>query len=140
MTPARWRRSPVCSKPRREKAGNVHRFRDFDDCPLPRFRPRARGDRARASTWLGRKVSVSPYWRRSRRPGGSRSTNTNLGMVLLLVPLATVPIGEPLRDGVADVLLSLTLEDARLVYQAIRLANPRSLGKVTNKTSRPTRL
>jgi triphosphoribosyl-dephospho-CoA synthase len=58
------------------------------------------------------------------------ATNTNLGMVLLLAPLAAVPPGRPLRDGVVDVLGATTVADARLVYQAIRLARPGGLGHV----------
>jgi triphosphoribosyl-dephospho-CoA synthase len=54
--------------------------------------------------------------------------NTNLGTVLLLAPLAKVPRGEPLGPGVAQVLAGMDAEDARLVYEAIRLAQPGGLG------------
>ncbi len=54
--------------------------------------------------------------------------NTNLGTLLLLAPLAKVPRGEPLRQGVAKVLAAMTAEDSRLVYEAIRLARPGGLG------------
>jgi triphosphoribosyl-dephospho-CoA synthase len=55
-------------------------------------------------------------------------TNTNLGIVLLLAPLASVPLGTPLQVGVAQVLDHSTVADARDVYRAIRLANPGGLG------------
>jgi triphosphoribosyl-dephospho-CoA synthase len=58
------------------------------------------------------------------------STNTNLGIVLLLAPLATVPLHQPLRPGVARVLQETTVEDSRNVYAAIRLARPGGLGAV----------
>jgi triphosphoribosyl-dephospho-CoA synthase len=58
-------------------------------------------------------------------------TNTNLGMVLLLAPLARAAgRGHPrgLRAGLEEVLQGLTVEDARLAFQAIRLASPGGLG------------
>ena len=58
------------------------------------------------------------------------NTNTNLGIVLLLAPLASVPLDEPLQPGVARVLAATTIEDSRNVYAAIRLAKPGGLGDV----------
>jgi triphosphoribosyl-dephospho-CoA synthase len=55
--------------------------------------------------------------------------NTNLGIVLLLVPLARAALtgrGE-LRDSLSAVLRGLTVEDARAAYAAIRLASPGGL-------------
>jgi triphosphoribosyl-dephospho-CoA synthase len=57
------------------------------------------------------------------------NTNTNLGIVLLLAPLASVPIDEPLLPGVSEVLARTTVEDSRNVFTAIRLAKPGGLGK-----------
>jgi triphosphoribosyl-dephospho-CoA synthase len=56
------------------------------------------------------------------------NTNTNLGIVLLLAPLASVPLDEPLQPGLSQVLSQTTVEDARNAYAAIRLANPGGLG------------
>jgi triphosphoribosyl-dephospho-CoA synthase len=59
------------------------------------------------------------------------NTNTNLGMVLLLAPLARAAgLGHPtgLRAAVSEVLEALTVEDARLTFEAIRLAAPGGLG------------
>jgi triphosphoribosyl-dephospho-CoA synthase len=61
------------------------------------------------------------------------SANTNLGIVLLLAPLARAAhAASPaaLRDRVRDVLASTTVADAESVYTAIRLANPGGLGDV----------
>lgn len=58
------------------------------------------------------------------------STNANLGIVLLLAPLASVPLDEPLQAGIARVLAATTVEDSRNAYAAIRLANPGGLGDV----------
>jgi triphosphoribosyl-dephospho-CoA synthase len=58
------------------------------------------------------------------------NTNTNLGIVLLLAPLASVPLDEDLQAGLARVLSQTTVEDSRNVYKAIRLAKPGGLGDV----------
>jgi triphosphoribosyl-dephospho-CoA synthase len=49
--------------------------------------------------------------------------NTNLGIALLLAPLARASLqGPSLRTHLAQVLSSLTVDDARAAYEAIRLA------------------
>jgi triphosphoribosyl-dephospho-CoA synthase len=64
------------------------------------------------------------------------NTNTNLGIVLLSAPLAAVPRERSLlpdrhgRSCVAEVLERTTVQDAELVYQAIRLAQPGGIGSV----------
>lgn len=62
------------------------------------------------------------------------SANTNLGMVLLLAPLARAVLerrkDEPLRAAVQRVLEKTTVDDAEDVYEAIRLAHPGGLGTV----------
>jgi triphosphoribosyl-dephospho-CoA synthase len=59
--------------------------------------------------------------------------NTNLGIILLCAPLvqaAMLPApGENLRERLSQVLAGLDQADARLVFQAIRLAAPGGLGK-----------
>lgn len=67
--------------------------------------------------------------------------NTNLGIVLLLAPLAAVPLDEPLSTGIASVLDNLTQKDAEYTFEAIRLAQPRGLGTADSddvSTSSPT--
>jgi triphosphoribosyl-dephospho-CoA synthase len=60
------------------------------------------------------------------------SSNTNLGIVLLLAPLARAALldqsGGNLRSAVGEVLEATTVDDAREVYAAIRLAAPGGLG------------
>jgi triphosphoribosyl-dephospho-CoA synthase len=56
--------------------------------------------------------------------------NTNLGILLLVAPLAVASPGEPLATGVAAVLQHLTPDDCRDVYAAIRLTQPGGLGRV----------
>lgn len=59
--------------------------------------------------------------------------NTNLGIVLLLAPLAAVPPDVRLADGIAGVLGGLTRQDAELVYKAIALAHPGGMGRVEDQ-------
>jgi triphosphoribosyl-dephospho-CoA synthase len=54
------------------------------------------------------------------------SSNTNLGIVLLFAPLARA-MG--MRDAVRRILDATTVDDAREVYAAIRLASPGGLGR-----------
>jgi triphosphoribosyl-dephospho-CoA synthase len=111
------------------KPGNVHRFRDFGDTSYVDFLVSAAAmapalDRAR-----GRRVgeTVLEAVRATRSMVG---TNTNLGIALLFAPLAAVPAHRDLRSGVLDVLEKLDVDDARFVYEAIRLAAPAGLGQV----------
>lgn len=60
----------------------------------------------------------------------NRPTNPNLGIILLLAPLAAVPADVSLRAGIGEILSRLTVEDARQVYRAIGEANPGGMGKV----------
>lgn len=59
------------------------------------------------------------------------TSNTNLGIVLLLAPLARAALspGGRLRERTAAVLSQTTVEDAAEVYQAIRRARPGGLGE-----------
>lgn len=61
------------------------------------------------------------------------TSNTNLGIVLLLAPLAAVPRDRTLRAGIDDVLGRLTRDDAAWVYRAIRLAQPGGLGTTASE-------
>jgi triphosphoribosyl-dephospho-CoA synthase len=62
-------------------------------------------------------------------------TNTNLGIVLLAAPLAHAALHSQwplsrarLAESLAQVLAGLTVADAQLAFEAIRLANPGGLG------------
>jgi triphosphoribosyl-dephospho-CoA synthase len=64
------------------------------------------------------------------------NTNTNLGIILLLAPLASVPLDQPLQAGVRDVLARTTVEDSRNAFAAIRLAKPGGLGEAKEQDVR----
>jgi triphosphoribosyl-dephospho-CoA synthase len=109
------------------KVGNVHRGADFEDLSFTDFVVSA--------------VAIAPAMESAERVGVGAacleavratrarvSTNTNLGICLLLAPLAAVPRTEPIASGIARVLDTLSDDDSRLVYEAIRMANPGGLG------------
>jgi triphosphoribosyl-dephospho-CoA synthase len=110
------------------KPGNVHRERDFEDVAYTDFLVSAAAIAPVMTTACQRRVGVTVLdaVRATRQVA---RTNTNLGMVLLLAPLAVVPPEQDLRDGVLRVLEELDIEDARQVYEAIRLAMPGGLGR-----------
>jgi triphosphoribosyl-dephospho-CoA synthase len=114
------------------KPGNVHPLQAFNDLTYRDFVVSA--------------AAVAPILARTRQLGVGRAIldaitvtqacvgrNTNLGIALLVAPLAAVPTGVRLADGIADILAGLTRQDAELVYEAIRLAHPGGLGRVDNQ-------
>lgn len=111
------------------KPGNVHRYADLPGLSFTDFLLSATAiaeplDRA-ATVGMGRAIYEAIAATRQ-----VVSTNTNLGMVLLLAPLAAVPMNVDLRAGIEAVLAATTIEDANWVYRAIRMAEPGGLGDV----------
>ncbi len=117
------------------KAGNVHRFQDFADLTYLDFALSAAAIAPILSQAPGQPVgqTVLQCIQATRQVVQS---NSNLGMVLLLAPLSAVPEGEDLRAGLVRILADLSQEDARQVYQAIRLARPGGLGEVAEQDVR----
>jgi triphosphoribosyl-dephospho-CoA synthase len=105
-----------------DKPGNITPRHDFADTSYE--------DMLRSAIALGPEVgraaergvgeTVLAAVRATRRVAGS---NTNLGIALLLAPLARAALlGGPLRERVEEVLAALDLDDARAAYAAIREA------------------
>ncbi|WP_437203304.1 triphosphoribosyl-dephospho-CoA synthase [Planctomicrobium sp. SH664] len=114
------------------KPGNVHPGASFADLTFEHFVKSA----AAVAPVLSRtrELGVGPAILEAvRATTQTVGTNTNLGMILLLAPLAAVPAEEPLQMGIEPVLQSLTMHDAESLYAAIRLANPGGLGKVDDQ-------
>ncbi|MBI3860767.1 MAG: triphosphoribosyl-dephospho-CoA synthase [Planctomycetia bacterium] len=114
------------------KAGNVHPLRSFSDLTYDDFVGSANvvapilARTAESGVGLAVRDAVAATQKRVGR-------NTNLGIMLLLAPLAAMPHGVRLVDGIEAVLAGLTRRDAELVYEAIRLANPGGLGRVSEQ-------
>ncbi len=125
------------------KPGNVSPERHFDDLRYEDFLASAAaigaplagaGTRPIGAT-VRLAVEATACWTRS---------NSNLGIILLLTPLARAALGEngvgttgsffaTLRGAVRDVLETTTVDDARDVYVAIRRAAPGGLGRVDDQ-------
>ncbi len=103
-----------------EKPGNITPTHDFHDVTYE--------DMVRSAIALGPELvrecgvgeTVLAVVRATRRVAAA---NTNLGIALLLAPLAKAALGAgPLREGLAATLRALDVADARHAYAAIRLA------------------
>ncbi|QDU80547.1 triphosphoribosyl-dephospho-CoA synthase [Polystyrenella longa] len=122
------------------KPGNVHAEADFENMCFEDFVKSANQTApvlAKASMMgLGLIIEAALVATHS-----SVGKNTNLGMVLLIAPLAAVPMATPLQEGIASVLSHTTVEDAVRVYQAINLVQPGGMGKVSSQdlTEKPTK-
>lgn len=112
-----------------DKPGNVTRYRDFEDLKYEDF--------------LVSAMAIGPALRDAREASVGESIlraikdtqrfvsyNTNLGIVLLFVPLVKAYGPGDLRERLSEVLASLTVDDARKAYEAIRLARPAGMGRV----------
>ena len=113
------------------KPGNVHRGADFEDVTFVDFATSAvvLGEviQSTAEQRLGETVLTAV-----RRIQQAVGTNTNLGIVLLLVPLAKIALSDSSSDIdqplVENFLAQLSTNDGAEVFEAIRLANPGGLG------------
>lgn len=118
------------------KIGNVHPAASFADTEFTSFILSAA---ALSSQVAGRPDSgrigdlVLDAVRATKELVGS---NTNLGIILALAPLMTIPLGTDLRNGTSCALMATTVADTRLIYRAIRLANPGGIGKAPEQDVR----
>lgn len=122
------------------KPGNVHRSADFEDATLEDF--------LASAVALGQIIDEckneplgTTILHGVQRTKDMTGTNTNLGMILLFVPLAKTAEefvwaddGHELLAGMLPSirlqLANLTVEDTEQVFRAIRIANPSGLGTV----------
>jgi triphosphoribosyl-dephospho-CoA synthase len=111
------------------KPGNVHRYADFADTTYLDFLLSAAAIAPVMDRAPGRPVgeTVLEAVKATRRVVNA---NTNLGIILLLAPLATVPLEQDPIDDMRRILNRTTVDDSRRVYEAIRLAKPGGLGRV----------
>ena len=112
---------------RAPKPGNVHPGARFDDLDWRDFVRSAHAIAPILATAAARGVgtAIRDAVVATRQVAPS---NTNLGIVLLLAPLAAAAARGPLSQHLEPVLAGLSQHDASLVYEAIRLAQPGGLG------------
>jgi triphosphoribosyl-dephospho-CoA synthase len=111
-----------------QKPGNVHPGAGFDDVTYADFviSALAIGPIVERSAARGVGQTVLDAVRATRAAVG---TNTNLGTLLLIAPLAVVQETQQLEAGMSSVLGRLDYQDTRLVYEAIRLSAAGGLGR-----------
>jgi triphosphoribosyl-dephospho-CoA synthase len=114
------------------KPGNVHRGADFEDMTYLDMviSAVAIGPLMQQAATVGVGATVHQAVAATRRAVG---TNTNLGSILLLAPLAAAAkpgSADELRTNVAALLTNLTAFDSAETYAAIRLAQPTGLSHV----------
>ena len=133
-----WIRQACIAEVSAEKPGNVTPAHNFDDVTYNQF--------LQSAGIIGPIVATAEKtgvgWTICEAVKATRSAvrqNTNLGIVLLLTPLAAVPEHLSIADGVESVLAALTVQDAEFAYEAIRTANPGGLGSADSEdvTGRP---
>jgi triphosphoribosyl-dephospho-CoA synthase len=110
-----------------EKPGNITPDHDFGDMSYEDMLRSAIavGPELGRAAERGLGETVLAVVRASRRVAPA---NTNLGIALLLAPLAKAALGGgPLRSRLGATLRALDLADARAAYAAIRLAGPGGL-------------
>jgi triphosphoribosyl-dephospho-CoA synthase len=125
------------------KPGNVSPGRHFSDLRYEDFlasalaigEPMARAGEQSVGATIRKSIEATAQWSPS---------NTNLGIVLLFAPLARaaslLESGLTLQDAAQQVLDATTIDDAREVYAAIRIARPGGLGRADAQdvSSEPT--
>ena len=136
---AEWLRLACVLEVLSPKPGNVHPAAPFEDlcaadflvaagCAVPVLAAVGTQNDSAGPTPTNGSVGATVL-EAVRRTVAATGTTVNLGMVLLLAPLAAVPRDTRLTEGVEAVLKSLTSADAAAVYEAIRLARPGGLGR-----------
>lgn len=132
-TPGRCARLACILEVMARKAGNVHPGRAFDDLTHHDFLTSAEAivPAFDAELLLGHTILRAVEATRA-----VVASNTNLGIILLLAPLAAATRAADFRSGVRDVLAATTVADSVEVYRAIRLAQPGGLGNADKQDVR----
>lgn len=119
------------------KPGNVSPLFGFADARLEHYLASAVaiGPPMAAAARQGVGATIRASVRETRR---YVSSNVNLGIILLLAPLAKAAAagGRPLRESLTAVLAALTVQDAADAYAAIREASPGGLGEAPSQDLR----
>jgi triphosphoribosyl-dephospho-CoA synthase len=117
------------------KPGNVSPFAGFRDASYEDFLASAAAIGPALTAAAERSLGATIYAAVEATARWAPS-NTNLGLVLLLAPLARAaltPGAASLRARLAATLAATTVADARDTYAAIRLAAPGALGRVADQ-------
>jgi len=117
---------------RAPKPGNVHPQAAFEDLTYDDF-VQSTEMIGPILSQAGRRGTSLSVLEAVRACDAELGRNAQMGIILLLAPLAAVPADIPLQQGIEAVLDSLTIEDSRRVYQALALMRPGGLGRVAEQ-------
>lgn len=117
---------------RAPKPGNVHPQAAFDDLNYDDF-VQSTSIVAPILSQAGRRGPAISVLDAAQASHAQLGRNAQMGIILLLAPLAAVPPDVPLQQGIEAVLDSLTIEDSQRVYQALALMRPGGLGRVAEQ-------
>jgi|GEM_PF-189333 len=110
------------------KPGNVAPGQEFADATIDDFLKSARAIAPVLAT-AGERTLGETILQAVQATRQVVNHNTNLGIILLLSPLLRVPRDRSLSEGILEVLDATTVADSRMVYEAIRMAQPAGLGE-----------
>jgi len=133
-----WVRAACTLEAWARKPGNVHPGQAFEDTSFDDFL-RSAGAAAGPLSHAGGRPLGETILEAVQATRSRAKPNTNLGIILLLAPLCAAPPSllrsaltvegrVRLREWLREALASLTVRDAELAYEAIRIANPGGLG------------
>ncbi len=114
------------------KPGNVHPGASFEDLRYEHFEIAAEiASRAISNVQtVGVGQTVLQTVTETHR---AIQTNANLGIALLLAPLAAVSEDSDLNSGIGLVIDALNMEDTLRIYEAIQLSQPGGMGQVSDQ-------
>ena len=126
-------REACIAEARAPKPGNVHPRASFSDLTYEDFVAAAHAIAPVMADAPNRSVGETIF-HAVKVTREQTLTNANLGIILLLSPLAaSVGPGGICKEKLGDVLDRLTVEDSRWAYRAIRLASPGGMGKASEQ-------
>jgi triphosphoribosyl-dephospho-CoA synthase len=109
------------------KLGNVHPHASFADLSIDDFLQAA--DAASPHLARAANIGVGKAVLEAVTASVARTkSNANLGICLLIAPLAAAAARGPIHDHIGHVLDDLNASDAKSIYEAIRRSNPGGLG------------
>ncbi len=114
------------------KPGNVHRTAAFKDLTFEDFEKAAAVTGQELSSVAEAGVGQA-ILNATTLTQQTLQTNANLGILLLLAPLAVVPAAVSLKDGINLVIGSIDVDETKLIYEAIRIAQPGGMGEVKDQ-------
>ncbi|WP_339748209.1 triphosphoribosyl-dephospho-CoA synthase [uncultured Rubinisphaera sp.] len=128
----KWTETACLWEAEAPKAGNVHPHASFADLTYQDFVRSARATAFILSRIDQRGIAKS-ILDAVKTVKLQIGRNTNLGIVLLIAPLAAASRDGSIEDHIAQQIDELNVADSRLIYEAIRTAKPGGMGTTSEQ-------